>query len=309
MDIEANAATIHDATQLVISTSGAAATSEGASLAAANSGQLRERRPPQTARKTIPTEIEKQAKGQSRIWAYFARRREQTRKDYCVLLAWQVGSETFMVDVPVADPDNEEAVFADINAQYYTHRGRWRKHFGLCGVEGVERVELRLGGLIAQNVLVGKASPENKPDREDLQASMDKYEAMIDRIDFCCCPPNDEAVEPGWVRASDCPVDYGDPCDGPECPYEKLEYFGCRKRNLEGEWDEFRLQCFHRPALAEQQKSLNLEAEDSLILRYELGLPPQPLLRSWLSVLTWPPVKSGAGAMDSNRATKNSPGY
>ena len=142
MDIEANAATIRHATELFISTPDAAVTSEMEWVAAPNSGQLRDRRPAQGVRRTTPEGIEKQAKGQSPIWTYFARRREQTGKDYCVLLAWQVGSQTFVVDVPVADPDNEEAVFADINAQYYAHRGRWRKHFGLCGVEGVERVEV-----------------------------------------------------------------------------------------------------------------------------------------------------------------------
>lgn len=142
MDIEANAATMQDSTQRVIATPDAALTSERESVVAPNLGQLRDRRLAQGVRRTTPNGIEKQAKGQSPLWTYFARRREQTGKDYCVMLAWEDGSQTFVVDVPVADPDNEEAVFADLNAQYYAHRGRWRKHFGLCGVEGVERVEV-----------------------------------------------------------------------------------------------------------------------------------------------------------------------
>ncbi len=123
MDIEANAATMQDSTQRVIATPDAALTSERESVVAPNLGQLRDRRLAQGVRRTTPNGIEKQAKGQSPLWTYFARRREQTGKDYCVMLAWEDGSQTFVVDVPVADPDNEEAVFADLNAQYYAQGG------------------------------------------------------------------------------------------------------------------------------------------------------------------------------------------
>lgn len=142
MDIEANAATVQHTTQLVISTPDAAVTSHRESVAAPNSGQLRDRRAAQSARVITPKGVENQVKGQNRKQAYFARRREQTGKDYCVLLAWKAGSQAFVVDIPVADPDNEEAVFTEINAQYYARRGIWRKRLGLCDVEGVERVEV-----------------------------------------------------------------------------------------------------------------------------------------------------------------------
>lgn len=54
------------------------------------------------------------------------------------------GDEHLANVMSVADPDNEEAIFADVKAQYYAHRGKWRKHLNFYDVVGVERVEVSI---------------------------------------------------------------------------------------------------------------------------------------------------------------------
>lgn len=122
------------------------------------------------------------------------------------------------------------------------------------------------GGLIDQNIFIGKAYPEKKLSREDLQASLDKYEAKIDPEDGPHCYRYDEAPGEVWMHDYGCAA-YKDP-DRAVCPQQELDYSLCRLGNLEGEW--FMLQCFHRPILAKYQKALNLKHENPLILRYEL---------------------------------------
>ncbi len=159
-----------------------------------------------------------------------------------------------------------------------TFRLVWRRGCGESGGKSTTTIssrritltgsahQLRLGGLIDSNIFIGKACPKNKPDRGHLQACVDKYQAQVDWVDSQYCYPNDEATRPDWVHDWGCPG-YKYP-DRAECPQQELAYYLCRLNNLEGHW--YMLQCFHRPALAEQQRSLNLKHEHPLILRYEL---------------------------------------
>jgi hypothetical protein len=90
------------------------------------------------------------------------------------------------------------------------------------------------------NILIGKAYPENQPKREDLQASLHKYEAKIDPVDGPHCESYDETGREVWMHDVCCAV-YKYP-DIAECPQQELDYYSRRLRNLEGQW--YMLQCF-----------------------------------------------------------------
>jgi hypothetical protein len=63
-------------------------------------------------------------------------------KDFCVLLAFESGSRTFVVDVPVADPSDEQAAYDSVRKHYYKRRGKWRGYLPWTDVASVERAKV-----------------------------------------------------------------------------------------------------------------------------------------------------------------------
>lgn len=76
------------------------------------------------------------------IFEYFEKRREETRKDYCLLVCWASSQANLMTDISIEDPNDECAVFEAMRHIYYNRRGRWRRVLALVGVTILQKVEV-----------------------------------------------------------------------------------------------------------------------------------------------------------------------
>lgn len=107
--------------------------------AAPNSAEPREHGTvPKAARSPDPSSHTKD------IFEYFNHRKEQDGKNCCVLVAWKSGRYTFIVDVPVSDPNDEQQIYTDSRQEYYKRRGCWRKHLLFRDVEMVQWASVSL---------------------------------------------------------------------------------------------------------------------------------------------------------------------
>jgi hypothetical protein len=73
---------------------------------------------------------------------YFAERQDQTGREYCLFLSWDCGGETRIVDIPIADPEDEVQIYKDMKEQYYRVTGRWRR-FGIFDVQSIRPTKVR----------------------------------------------------------------------------------------------------------------------------------------------------------------------
>jgi hypothetical protein len=74
---------------------------------------------------------------------YLHQRQVKTGKEYCVFLSWTHGKETQIVDVPVADPDDEQQIYQDLREQCEFLKGRWRSFFRLRTPSDIRPADVR----------------------------------------------------------------------------------------------------------------------------------------------------------------------
>ncbi|KIW41800.1 hypothetical protein, variant [Exophiala oligosperma] len=272
MDIEASAASVQSTTSI----SGPSHEHPEAIIAwqtspatPANSGQVRRRGLVKADSTMERTKIERKEYGSTNaFWQHFEHRREQGGKDHCVLIAWRSCASAYIVDVPVTDPEDEELVWNQIRAHYYARRGTWRKYISLADVEKVERVKIRFAGFNEQkDAFIGKVEPlDTSGRRETLKKSAERWRACVDPREGpgCVYIPSTDTWEHDQL---DCPLgSHSDPeLTGP-CPLESEQKTLSCLTIMEGLW--YLTHCFHDPSVGAQQKSLNLEPDEPLILRY-----------------------------------------
>jgi hypothetical protein len=104
-------------------------------------GSLRSR-----CRRGSSTQATLQGKPGSSI-KYLAQRQDQTGREHSLFFSWSCNGETRIVDIPIADPEDEVQIYRDIKEQFYRSIGRWR-HVSIFDVQSIRPT--KVGELISR---------------------------------------------------------------------------------------------------------------------------------------------------------------